>query len=71
MSHHFIPLERLSLSFRTLKCLKGAGINKVDEVLDISKDELLCIRNFGEKSYNELFGRLREMGMLPPEITEN
>ena len=70
MRHHSIPLERLSLSSRTLKCLKGAGINKVGEVFNTSKDELLRIRNFGEKSYNELFGRLREMDLLPPEITE-
>ena len=65
-----ILLERLSLSPRTLNCLKGAGINKVGEVFDVSKDELLQIRNFGEKCYDELFGRLREMDLLPPEITE-
>ena len=70
MRDHFIPLERLSLSDRTLKSLKRVGINKVGEVLDMSEDELLCIRNFGEKSYKELFGRLRELDLLPPEITE-
>jgi len=36
VSHHFILLDRLSLSPRTLTCLKGAGINKVDEVLEMS-----------------------------------
>ena len=51
--------------------LNGAGFNRVGEVLDMSKDESLRIRNFGDKSYNELFGRLRETGMLPPENTEN
>ena len=49
MRHHFVPLERLSLSSRTLNCLKGAGINTVGEVFEVSKDELFRIRNFGEK----------------------
>jgi DNA-directed RNA polymerase alpha subunit len=51
-----------------LNCLKRAGINKVGEVLEKNKPELLRIRNFGEKSYNELFGRLRVMNLLPPDM---
>ena len=63
-----IPVERLELSSRTLNCLKRASINKVGEVLELSRAELLRIRNFGEKSYSELFGRLRDMDLLPPEL---
>ena len=63
-----IPIERLDLSSRTLNCLKRDGINKVGEVLDRSKDELMNIRNFGEKSYNELYDKLRENDLLPPDI---
>lgn len=66
-----IPVERLDLSSRTLNCLKRAGINKVGEVLELSRNELLRIRNFGEKSYNELFGRLREMNLLPAELDKD
>ncbi|MCH7785923.1 MAG: DNA-directed RNA polymerase subunit alpha [Chloroflexi bacterium] len=66
-----IPVERLDLSSRTLNCLKRAGINKVGEVLEMSRTELLRIRNFGEKSYNELFGRLREMKLLPAELDKD
>ncbi len=66
-----IPVERLDLSSRTLNCLKRAGINKVGEVLELSRAELLRIRNFGEKSYNELFGRLREMNLLPAELDKD
>ena len=62
-----VPVERLDLSSRTLNCLKRAGINKVGEVLDRSKAELMNIRNFGEKSYNELYDKLRENDLLPPE----
>ena len=63
-----IPVERLDLSSRTLNCLKRAGINKVGEVLEKNKSELLRIRNFGEKSYNELFDKLREMNLLSPDM---
>ena len=63
-----ITVERLDLSSRTLNCLKRAGIDKVGEVLELSKPELLRIRNFGEKSYNELFGQLRTMDLLPAEL---
>ncbi len=62
-----IPIERLDLSSRTLNCLKRDGINKVGEVLERSKAELMNIRNFGEKSYNELYDKLRDNDLLPPE----
>ena len=70
-----IPVERLELSSRTLNCLKRATINKVGEVLEKNKAELLRIRNFGEKSYTELYARLRDMDLLPaeldPELAQN
>ena len=69
--HFGIPVERLYLSSRTLNCLKRAGIDRVGEVLQMSRDELLKIRNFGEKSYTELFDKLRENELLPPELDPN
>jgi DNA-directed RNA polymerase subunit alpha len=63
-----VPVERLDLSSRTLNCLKRAGVNRVGEVLEMTRDELLKIRNFGEKSYSELFDKLRENDLLPPDM---
>jgi DNA-directed RNA polymerase subunit alpha len=63
-----VAVEGLELSSRTLNCLKRAGIDKVGEVLELSKAELLKIRNFGEKSYNELFGQLRSKDLLPEDL---
>ncbi|MDE2781077.1 MAG: DNA-directed RNA polymerase subunit alpha [Chloroflexota bacterium] len=57
------PIERLELSHRTLNCLKRAHITRVGEVLEMSDDELLKIRNFGEKSLSELRSRLEELGV--------
>ena len=62
-----MPIERLELSARTLNCLKRAKINKVGEVLEKSRSELLRIKNFGEKSLTELHERLRSLGLLPED----
>ena len=58
------PIEKLELSPRTLNCLKRAHITKVGQVLEMSNDELLKIRNFGEKSLLELLGKLRTDGII-------
>ena len=57
------PIERLDLSPRTLNCLKRAHITKVGEVLEMSDDDLLKIRNFGDKSLDELREKLAERGI--------
>ena len=57
------PIERLELSHRTLNCLKRAHITRVGEVMEMSDEELLKIRNFGEKSLSELRSRLAEHGV--------
>ncbi|MBI3743956.1 MAG: hypothetical protein HY261_06705, partial [Chloroflexi bacterium] len=62
-----ILIEKLDLSARTLNCLKRSKINKVGEILEKSQDELLKIKNFGEKSLQELNERLAAMGIKRPE----
>ena len=57
------PIEKLELSPRTLNCLKRSHVSKVGEVLEMSDDELLKIRNFGEKSLDELKEKLVEHGV--------
>lgn len=60
------PIEKLELSPRTLNCLKRAQINRVGEVLEMSAEDLLRIRNFGEKSLVELQEKLAENGITSP-----
>ncbi len=60
-------IEELELSVRAYNCLKRAGITKVGEVLERlqkGKEEILAIRNFGQKSLDELMERLQEKGYL-------
>ena len=65
-----MPIERLDLSSRTLNCLKRAKLDRVGQVLDLSADELLNIRNFGQKSLEELQGKLAELGVSAPRSGE-
>jgi len=65
-----IPIENLDLSVRVFNSLKRTGITSVGEVLDMlekGQDAMLSIRNFGEKSLDELKERLREKGYLSDE----
>ncbi len=64
-------IEVLDLSVRAFNCLKRAGITKVGEILeklDRDEDELLAIRNFGQKSLDELKEQLAAKGFWPLPI---
>ena len=61
-------IEDLDLSVRAFNCLKRAGITKVGEILeklDRDEEELLAIRNFGQKSLDELKLNLEAKGYWP------
>ncbi len=64
------PIEELNLSVRAYNCLKRSGLMTVGQVLEKSEEELLALRNFGRKSYEELKERLIEMGFLEPSKAE-
>jgi DNA-directed RNA polymerase subunit alpha len=61
-----MPIEDLNLSVRAYNCLKRSGLMTVGQVLEKSEDELLSLRNFGRKSYDELRDKLVELGLLAP-----
>ena len=58
-----IPVESLNLSVRSFNCLKRAGISKVSELLDLTEDEIMKMRNFGKKSLDEIKQVLEERGL--------
>lgn len=62
-----MPIEQLNLSVRTYNCLKRSNVTKVGAILQMDRKDLMAVRNFGDKSYNELIGRLMERGLLPPD----
>jgi DNA-directed RNA polymerase subunit alpha len=61
------PIEELELTVRAYNCLKRAGITQVGEILEKlqkGEEEILAIRNFGQKSLDELMEKLQEKGFL-------
>ncbi len=61
------PIEHLDLSVRVFNSLKRTGITKVGEMLEMlerGEETMLAIRNFGEKSLDELKQQLRSKGFL-------
>jgi DNA-directed RNA polymerase subunit alpha len=67
------PIEELDLSVRVFNSLKRTGITSVGDVIDMlqrGSDAMLAIRNFGEKSLDELEEKLREKNYWPIEGEE-
>ncbi len=61
------PIENLDLSVRVFNSLKRTGITTVGEVLELlekGEEAVMSIRNFGEKSLEELRQKMREKGYL-------
>ena len=61
------PIEELDLSVRVFNSLKRTGITSVGDVIDMlqrGSDAMLAIRNFGEKSLDELKDQLIMKGFL-------
>ncbi len=66
------PVEALDLSVRVFNSLKRTGITTVGDVLDLlekGEQAVMSIRNFGEKSLDELRQKMREKGYLKDETT--
>ena len=68
------PIENLDLSVRVFNSLKRTGITTVGEVLELLEkgdEAVMSIRNFGEKSLQELRQKMQEKGYLDDEEEEN
>ncbi len=63
-----IPIEELQLSVRAYNCLKRAQINSVADLLDYTQEDLLEIKNFGQKSAYEVIDALQQrLGITLPQ----
>ncbi|CCU77694.1 DNA-directed RNA polymerase alpha subunit [Halanaerobium saccharolyticum subsp. saccharolyticum DSM 6643] len=61
-------IEELELSVRSSNCLKRAGINTVEELVDKTEDDLMKVRNLGKKSLKEIKDKLDELEL---DLKEN
>lgn len=58
-----MTIEEMDLSVRSFNCLKRAGINTVDNLVNTSEDDMMKVRNLGRKSLEEVMHKLDAMGL--------
>lgn len=58
-----MSIEELDLSVRSYNCLKRAGINTVEELIQRDEEEMMKVRNLGKKSLEEVIKKLSELGL--------
>jgi DNA-directed RNA polymerase subunit alpha len=60
----------IGLSVRTTNCLEERGIFTVHDLLHCTRDDLLAISNFGEKTLEEVYKALESIGFYRPSRRE-
>ena len=58
-----MTIEELDFSVRSFNCLKRAGINTVEDLINTSEEDMMKVRNLGRKSLEEVIGKLETMGL--------
>ena len=56
-------IDELELSVRSYNCLKRAGINTVQELINKTPEDMMKVRNLGRKSLDEVLTKLKELGL--------
>ena len=58
-----MSIDELELSVRSYNCLKRAGINTVEELINKSPEDMMKVRNLGKKSLDEVLEKLKELNL--------
>ncbi|MDP4153244.1 MAG: DNA-directed RNA polymerase subunit alpha [Bacillota bacterium] len=58
-----MTIEELDLSVRSFNCLKRAGINTVEDIIQRTEEDMMKVRNLGRKSLEEVIGKLESLGL--------
>ena len=58
-----MSIDELELSVRSYNCLKRAGINTVEELINKTPEDMMKVRNLGRKSLDEVLAKLKELGL--------
>lgn len=66
-----MTIEELDLSVRSFNCLKRAGINSVEDLVNKTEEDMMKVRNLGRKSLEEVMNKLAVMGLSLLSEDEN
>jgi DNA-directed RNA polymerase subunit alpha len=58
-----MTIEELDLSVRSYNCLKRAGINTVQELIQRTEEDMMKVRNLGKKSLEEVNNKLAALNL--------
>jgi DNA-directed RNA polymerase subunit alpha len=65
-----MTIEELDLSVRSYNCLKRAGINTVEDLINKTEDDMMKVRNLGRKSLEEVLHKLEALQLELVKIEE-
>ncbi len=58
-----MTIEELDMSVRSFNCLKRAGIDTVEDLINRTEEEMIKVRNLGKKSLEEVIQKLHQLGL--------
>ena len=58
-----MTIEELDLSVRSFNCLKRAGIDTVEDLIERTEDDMMKVRNLGRKSLEEVIQKLSSLNL--------
>ena len=58
-----MTIEELDMSVRSFNCLKRAGIDTVEDLINRTEDDMMKVRNLGKKSLEEVIAKLHSLGL--------
>ena len=58
-----MTIEELFLSVRSFNCLKRAGIDTVEDLINRTEEDMIKVRNLGRKSLEEVIQKLSSLGL--------
>ncbi|MDR2939851.1 MAG: DNA-directed RNA polymerase subunit alpha [Clostridiales bacterium] len=58
-----MSIEELDLSVRSYNCLKRAGINTVEDLVNKTEEDMMKVRNLGRKSLEEVLNKMSDLGL--------
>jgi DNA-directed RNA polymerase subunit alpha len=58
-----MTIEELDLSVRSFNCLKRAGIDTVEDLINRTEDDMIKFKNLGKKSLDEVKNKLDSLGL--------
>ena len=65
-----MSIEDLDLSVRSFNCLKRAGIDTVEDLIDRTEEDMIKVRNLGRKSLEEVIQKLQSLGLSLKQVED-